>query len=104
MGIICVVLFFGALIAASYRKKEYLGLSKQTWLGISYAMFSTAFLCGGVAALDTGVISFYLFDSPFTIRIERDTWPVLFYVLTAGIFSVGIIGWASMAKAYFTRA
>ena len=40
-----------AWVVASYRKKELFGWSKHNWLGVSYAMFSTAFLCGGFAVL-----------------------------------------------------
>lgn len=99
MGIIDIALFFGSIFIISYRKEEWLNISKKSWLAIGYAMFSTAFLFFTGEALSSGEISFQLFDIPFiSLNFTREDNPVIFYLGVIGIFLVGVIGWISIIE------
>lgn len=99
MGLIGTILFWGAIIVIAFRKSQWIGISKKSWLLIGFAMFSTAFLFFTGAALSSGKMAFYALDNPFfTFTFTRIDHPVIFYIGVTGIALVGIFGWISTIK------
>lgn len=104
MGYIGISLFFSAFIVISYRKQEYMCISKKMWLSIGYVMFSTAFLFFAGEAWLSGRVAFHMFDIPFIpFNFTRDEHPMLFYLGATGVALVGIVGWVGTFKELFHK-